>query len=553
MLRHLHVRNFALVEELDIELADGLTVITGESGAGKTILLDALSLVLGERARTDSIRPDAARAEVSAEFDLADNPEALEHLELGGFTADDDSSRCLVRRIVTREGRSRAYINGSSATARQLATLADYLIDIHGQAEQSLLLRRDVQRKLFDGYAGCENLARAVRQAWEDWKTAEQAREALAERIAASTDRLALLEYQVSELDELAVTEGEFEVLDVRFKRLARRDDNLRAVAGALNVLAGEHESGIDDIHRLRTELAGIDDNHPGLAAATELIDGATTYLNEAAGELRHYLEALTSDSEPVDVIEQRIERITELARKHRERPETLYVHHRSLHAELEALDLDASAVEPAQELAAAAAASYRELSGKLSKARTRAVAGYGNEVGAIMQTLGIQGGALAVEFEPSDGPHGRETLDYLVVTNPKFAAGPLSKIASGGERSRISLAIAVVASTKSRLPTLVLDEADVGVGGTTADVVGRLLRQLGQRTQIIAVTHAPQVAALGQHHLCVRKDAAQDTRIEPLGKTARIEELARMLGGREVTDKTKAYAKELVAAGADA
>jgi DNA repair protein RecN (Recombination protein N) len=553
MLRHLHVRNFALVEELDIELADGLTVITGESGAGKTILLDALSLVLGERARTDSIRPGSARAEVSAEFDLADNPEALEHLELGGFTDDDDANRCLLRRTVTREGRSRAYINGSAATARQLAALADDLIDIHGQAEQALLLRRDVQRRLLDGYAGCENLARTVRQAWDDWKTAEQARAALAERIAASTDRLALLEYQVSELDELAVTEGEYEDLDARFKRLAKREDNLRVVANALNVLASEQQSGIDDIHRLRTELGAIDDNHPGLAAATELIDSATTYLNEATGELRHYLEALTSDSEPVDVIEQRIERITELARKHRERPETLYVRHRSLRAELEALDFDAAAVEPAQERAEAAAASYRALSGKLSKARKGAVAGYAKAVGTIMQTLGIQGGALTVEFEPSDGPHGSETLDYLVVTNPRFAAGPLSKIASGGERSRISLAIAVVASTKSRLPTLVLDEADVGVGGTTADVVGRLLRQLGQRTQIIAVTHAPQVAALGQHHLCVRKDAARDTRIEPLGKTARIEELARMLGGREVTDKTKAYAKELVAAGADA
>ena len=209
--------------------------------------------------------------------------------------------------------------------------------------------------------------------------------------------------------------------------------------------------------------------------------------------------------------------------------------------------------MEPANESAALAATHYRKTSNQLSEARHSAVAGYGKAVGNIMQTLGIQGGALSVEFEPTAGPHGNEAPDYLVVTNPKFAAAPLSKIASGGERSRISLAIAVVASQKSRLPTLVLDEADVGVGGTTADVVGRLLRQLGQRAQIIAVTHAPQVAALGQHHLRVQKDAAQDTRIEPLGKTERIEELARMLGGREVTDKTKAYARELVAAGADA
>ena len=252
MLRHLHVRNFALVEELDIEFDDGLTVITGESGAGKTILLAALALVLGQRASTDSIRPGAARAEVSAEFDLTDNTEALAHLETSGFREDADDGRCLLRRTVTVEGRSRAYINGSAATAGQLATLADFLIDIHGQSEQALLLRRDVQRQLLDGYAGCEDLARTVRRAWDDWQAAEQARDALAERIAASTDRLALLEYQVNELDELALTDGEFEALETSFKRLAKRDDNQRSAAGALNVLSGEQESGINEIHRLR-------------------------------------------------------------------------------------------------------------------------------------------------------------------------------------------------------------------------------------------------------------------------------------------------------------
>jgi len=397
---------------------------------------------------------------------------------------------------------------------------------------------------------------REVREAWDAWKAAEQARDALVERISTSTDRLALLEYQVNELDELAVTEGEFEKLDARFKRLAKREDTQRAVASALDVLSGDSGdtgSGIDDILRLTSTLSAIDDDHPGLKAATELVRGAATYLNDATGELRNYLDALTSDAEPVEAVERRIERITEVARKHRERPETLHAHHRHLREELQALDLDATEAGPAEERAAAAQADYLELSEKLSKARRRAVAGYGKEVGAIMRDLGIAGGTLEVAFEPTAGANGSESVDYLVVTNPKFDAGPLNRIASGGERSRISLAIQVVASQKSKLPTLVLDEADVGVGGTTADVVGRLLRRLGERAQVIAVTHAPQVAALGEQHLRVLKDAAHDTRIEPLNKTERIEELARMLGGREVTDKTKAYARELVAAGAEA
>jgi len=550
MLRQLTVRDFALVREIDLAFEPGLTVLTGESGAGKTILLEALGLVLGDRANTASIRPGATRSEVTAEFNVGDNASARRFLHEQGLEEGGEAT-CLLRRVIGADGRSRAFVNGTPVNVSDLATLGATLIDIHAQNEHQQLLRRSVQLELLDEFAGATALAGDVAAAFRAWHGAVETLTSLRARIDAGRDRRDLLRYQVAELEELSLAPGEYEALDAQFRRLAKSQEITRTVAAAAAALSGESESSIDDLGRLLRSLDDIDDDHPRLEAARDLLRTALGHIDEVASELRHYDDALRDDPQELARIESRLERILDLARKHRLRPEHLADQMRSLAQELSGLDVDDSALDALSSAAKAHEARYRDLAKKLSARRRKAAKALEGAVGVHMRELGIKGGALAIEFTNAETERGIDVVEYRVRTNPKFPPGALSQIASGGERSRISLAIQVVLAESAHLPVLILDEADVGIGGTTADVVGRLLQNLARTTQVLCVTHAPQVAARGGHHLRVGKSADGETFIEPLSGEARIGELARMLGGREITPKTLEYAEELINAGA--
>jgi DNA repair protein RecN (Recombination protein N) len=551
MLTRLTVRDFALVRAVDVNFDRGLTVLTGESGAGKSILLGALGLALGDRASSASVRPGADRSDVSAEFDIGANRRAVDFVAGRGLDDPDAPNRCVLRRIISREGRSRAFINGAPVTLNDLADLAATLIDIHGQNEHQSLLRRDVQLDLLDHCAGVETLAANAREAYHAWRAAQDRARVLETNAEQSRDRITLLEYQLGELAELALAPGEYEDLHDRFRRQSKSQDTQSRIGAALAVLDGESETGVADIGRVATLLAGIDDGHAVLSNARELLDTAITHLDEAARELRRYLDDLTSAPDELQRMEARLDRITELARKHRVRPELLAQRHAELAAELSSIAVTGEDLQAARQAAVAAEASFRATGKELSTKRRRAAKKFARDVSSHMDSLGIVGGSLSLEFTDLEHEGGLESVDYHIVTNPKYPAAPLSRIASGGERSRVSLAIQVVAAERSKLPALILDEADVGIGGTTADVVGRLLRRLAGHTQVLCVTHAPQVAARGEHHLLISKTSEYDTIVEPLDSAGRVAELARMLGGADITRKTIEYAEELISAGA--
>ncbi len=551
MLTRLTVRDFALVRAVDVVFERGMTVLTGESGAGKSILLGALGLALGDRASSAAVRPTAERSDVSAEFDIEGIERAFDFIATRGLDDPDTPHRCVLRRIINREGRSRAFINGAPVTLNDLTELAATLIDIHGQNEHQSLLRRDVQLDLLDHYAGVETLAARVRDAYRTWRAATDQLEALEAGAAQSRDRRALLEYQLGELAELATTAGEYADLHDRFRRQSKSQEIQMRVGTALAVLDGEAESSAADVPRLATLLATIDDRHAALSNARELLQTALTHLDETALELRRYLDDLTSAPDELERMEARLDHITELARKHRVRPEFLAEHHAELEHELNALVVSVEDLDTVRNTMVAAQAQFRTMGGELSAKRRRAAKKFARDVSAHMDGLGIAGGSLELRFTDAEHEGGLDSVEYQIVTNPKYPAAPLARIASGGERSRVSLAIQVVAAEKSRLPALILDEADVGIGGTTADVVGRLLRRLAARTQVLCVTHAPQVAARGEHHLLIRKTSEYDTIVEPLDSSGRVAELARMLGGADITTKTIEYAQELISTGA--
>ena len=542
MLKALTVRDFALVRSLDIGFGEGLTVITGESGTGKSILLGALSLVLGERATVDIVRPGAARADISAEFDVSGLDAAAAFLDQQALADEDQAGRCLVRRVVNADGRSRAFINSAPVTLQVLRQLCEKLIDIHGQDENQRLAKKDVQLGLLDDYGVDPQELRSCRAAFRAWQQACNQATTLEADLENRSDRASLLVYQLEELETLALEEGEYSKITSEHRRLSQAQDLRQRAADSLIALEEDEATG-----RVIRALASMDDDHPRLQSALEALRAAGDLIADAVRDLRAYDDALDIDPEHLATLDDRLNQVLELARKHRVTPQMLHEHQRSLRAELDSLSTDRSALQTLQQAAEQARTAFLTHGETLSRQRRRSADEFASAVSACINTLGIKDGALTLNFSPSESERGLESVEFQVQTNPKYPSGPLNKIASGGERARISLAIQVVAAEKSALPCLVLDEADVGVGGTTADVVGRLLRALAAHTQVICVTHAPQVAALGHHHLRVHKDREQDTQIDDLSEGSRVEELARMLAGADITDKSRDYAATLL------
>jgi DNA repair protein RecN (Recombination protein N) len=551
MLTHIAIRDLVIVSRLELDLSAGMTALTGETGAGKSILIDALGLALGEKADPGMIRTGCERAEVSACFDLGRCPAARDWLVEQDL---DDGDDCVIRRVLVRASRARAYINGRSASGAQLRALGDLLVDIHGQHAHQSLLRPAAQRALLDAYGGHGEAAAEVAELYRRWRESDRRYAELTAAQAQRAERIDLLRFQVQELSELELGADELEALDAEQRRLANLG-NLQGTAAALVELLYAGESAIrDQLGRAGTALTGLADIDRRLAETRDLIEGATVQVEEAASNLRQYLDDLDLDPGRLAEVEDRLGRIHDLARKYRVPPEQLLETLAERQAELERLERDDQTLGT---LAADRDASQRALFAAaeiLSQARQAAAARLGGAVTDFMQELGMGGGRFAVAVETTaDGvvsANGLDAIAFQVSANPGQPLLPLSKVASGGELSRISLAIQVATAELGSIPTLVFDEVDVGIGGGVAEIVGRLLRRLGEARQALCVTHLPQVAAQAHQQLRVQKQARGGqtyTEIAPLAEAARIDEIARMLGGTEITATTRAHAAEML------
>ena len=552
MLVHLSVHNYAIVEHLDLELGGGMSVITGETGAGKSIMLDALGLALGDRPDSSVVRPGADKADILASFDLSNIPEAQAWLSERDLEQDGP---CILRRVITTEGRSRAYINGSPCPQSELKALGELLIDIHSQHEHQSLLKIDTHHRLLDAYAGATELARQVQLAALRWR---QTRQEL-ERVSSSGDeqraRHQLLSYQLEELENLALGEQELEQLEQEHKTLSNAEQLLGACRQVLE-LCSESDAGnvLSALTSSLNRLTGFSGQPGALGEAVNLLASAQIQVEEAVGELNRFLDHFDADPERQQLLAERLDAIYTLARKHRVQPGELGELQQRLLDELDSLNADDQAQERLSEELAAYARHYQEKAAELSALRGDAATRLSAAVETEMQRLGMPGGRFSIELHAGKQdvpqPQGLELVEFLVSANPGQPLKPLGKVASGGELSRISLAIQVITAQTSRVPTLVFDEVDVGIGGPTAEVVGQLLRRLGEGGQVLTVTHLPQVAAQGHQHLFVHKLRGSDetrtavTRLEP---AQRIEEVARMLGGVDLTEESLAHAARMV------
>ena len=549
MLRLLSIRNFAVVEALEIEFEPGFTVLTGETGAGKSILLDALSLLLGGRFESRQLRPGSERAEIAAEFDLAGAPGLRAWLSEQDLA---DDGPLLLRRTLDAQGRSRAWINGRPATLQQLGDAGANLVDLHGQHAYESLARPETQRQLVDAFGGFAALAREVAAEWRTWRQARE-RRARGDRDAATwlAERDALAA-RAAELSALGTTAAEWQELSAAQSRLAHAASLLEAAAAGVAELI-ESESALASrlaalIHQLRRAAT-----HDGsLEPIVALIDEALVRVDEAGRTLRSYRERLDLDPHELARIEERLAAIYAVARKHRVAPEELPALAQETDTRLAALiaDADTEALARAERETLAA---YRSLAGELTAKRKFASVELAHRVSATMKELAMGSGRFDVALSPVAEPasFGMESVEFRVATHPKQPLGSIARVASGGELSRLALAIQVALADVGEVPTLIFDEVDVGIGGAVAATVGRLLGQIGARRQVLCVTHLPQVAACADGHYRVTKSGDAErvaTELTRLDAARRVEELARMLGGHEITAKTRAHAKELLA-----
>jgi len=553
MLVHLSVNNYAIVDHLDLELEKGMSVITGETGAGKSITLDALGLALGDRTDSSAVRIGADKADILASFDLTSIPEARQWLSERDLEQDGP---CILRRVITAEGRSRAYINGTPCPLGDLKALGELLIDIHSQHEHQSLLKTETHRRLLDEYAGGAELARQVQLAAQRWK---QTRNEL-ERVSSSGEeqraRHQLLSYQLEELENLALGDSELDELEREHKQLSNAE-SLLAACRQVTELCSENDAGnvLSALTASLQRLGAFQNPPAAMGEATNLLASAQIQVEEAVGELNRFLDHFDADPARQQAVEDRLDAIYSLARKHRVQPPELLALQQRLLDELESLSADEEAITRLEEELAAYARHYQDKAEELSQLRRTAASALCTAVETEIQTLGMPGGRFSVEFSAGKGedlhPAGLEQVEFLVSANPGQPLRALAKVASGGELSRISLAIQVTTAQTSRVPTLVFDEVDVGIGGPTAEVVGQMLRRLGERGQVLTVTHLPQVAAQGHQHLFVHKQRGSDqtqTAVATLDKAGRIEEVARMLGGVDLPEESLAHAKKLLA-----
>ncbi len=555
MLTHLSIRDFAVVAQAEIEFGPGLTVISGETGAGKSLLVDALGFLSGLRADSGMVRHGAERADLHAEIDLSDRGDALEWLRERDMLDDGDSDpSCQLRRTLRSDGGSRAWINGRPVTLAQLSELAGLLVEIHGQHEHQALLSRASQLDLLDAFGRHREPLAAVRTAAERWSALLRERDVLS-KTGDVSDRLSLLEHQWQELDREQLDPQSIADLNTQHRRHANAAGLIETCERALTRLEGDDApSLLQTVQQLRAELGKAQADEPRLVEVDGMLDAAAIQIDEATRLLQRVRDDLDLDPDRFEALEQRLTRLHELGRKHRVPPEQLGETRERLATELDGLRNAGERLLKLDGEIAAATQEWRKAAGALSDARQRAATTLSAATTALIGDLGMSGGRFEIALEPGEGerpdPQGAERAEFLVSANTGQPTRPLRKVASGGELSRISLAIEVAALGLDAVPTMVFDEVDSGIGGAVAAIVGQKLRALGEARQVLCVTHQPQVAAQGHAHYRVSKAEASgmtQSAVQKLSAKERQEELARMLGGVEVSKEARAAAKRLL------
>ena len=548
MLQSLSIRDFVIVDKLDLEFEPGFTVLTGETGAGKSILIDALSLALGARGEGGITRAGCEKAEIAATFNISALPDMQSWLGEHEFTSEDQ--QLLLRRIIYADGRSRAFINGTQATIQQLREMGDFLVDIYSQHAHHSLLKQAYQRQVLDAYAGLQTLASEVAKRYHIWRELHEKRVEMDRNAATYAEELADLRDQVRELKQLAPLMGEWEAMQQEHARLAHGASLLEGAEECRALLDENEYAATTQLGAIQHKLQELLEYDASLQEVIDMVDSAAIQLEETSRFLNRYLQRTELDPERLAEVETGIQAIHTASRKYRVRPEELselLMHSQARMEELEGFGTDGELARQEAE----AERAYQELAQQLSKGREQAAKRLSLEITTEMQRLALAGGSFAVDLTPQESAaSGLEQVDFLVAGHPGAALRPLSKVASGGELSRISLAIRVTTAQQGDIPTMIFDEVDVGIGGGVAEIVGQLLKQLGQKRQVLVITHLPQVAAQGSYHLRVSKIATEGatlSRIARLEQFERIEEIARMLGGVDITSTTRKHAEEML------
>ncbi|MGF1828929.1 DNA repair protein RecN [Photobacterium angustum] len=554
MLAHMTISNFAIVKTLQFELKPGMTTITGETGAGKSIAIDALGLCLGDRAEATMVRPNEDKAEISAAFLLANNQAARRWLEDNDLM---DGEECILRRVITKEGRSRGFINGSPVPASQQKALGQLLINIHGQHAHQQLMRPEYQQHMLDQYAGHHSLLDKTRETYQRWRQAHNELKRLTQSREENEAQKQLLQYQVKELDELALGEEEFNEIEEEHKRLSNSGELAVASQTALSMLYDNDDGNALQLLQMASQqVCNLGEYDNNLNVIPQMLEEAIIQVQEASQELRSYLDNLDMDPHRLIYLEERLAKIMSMARKHYVMPNELYQKHQELLKELDNLDCSDERLEEMAENVESLRQKCLLAAEKLSKSRQRYAKELDQKISESMHTLSMEHGEFSINIasdpERMLSPIGYDSISFLVSTNPGQPLQPLGKVASGGELSRISLAIQVITAQKVETPSLIFDEVDVGISGPTAAIVGKMLRTLGESTQVMCVTHLPQVAGCGHQQMFVAKRTSEgqtETNMRLLTEEDRIAELARLLGGSEITERTLANAKELLIA----
>ena len=548
MLLALSLQNFVIVEKLHLDFQTGFTVLTGETGAGKSITLNALSLLLGDKADYSQVREGAKEAVLSALFDISDQPDLADTLREQGLL-EDDNDELSIRRIIDAKGKSRSFINNQAATLAQLKAISSQLIDIHGQNAHHSLNQESAQRRLLDAFAGCLPLAEQTKTHYRAWQSAQQALQAAQQQSEQTDVERERLEWQLNELNQLNTEEGEWEALSRSHDSLANAAELLEAAYEAQEYVSGDDgmKSLARRCHRLLDSLGNIE---PRFAESLEMLDSIDAELSEISHLLGNVIDSVEINPNELAAKEKRMQELMSAARKYRIEPDQLPEKYLAVQAALQ--DLEAAAdIDALEKAVAEAERQYRHTAQQLSAARAKAACTLAEETTAHMQQLAMKGAKFHIELLPSQPTeHGLEHIQYQVAANKGSRLQPLNKVASGGELARISLSIQVVTSQYTQVPTLIFDEVDTGIGGGVAETVGKALQLLGRKHQVLAITHLPQVAACGEHHWQVakRSDGEQTvSEIKVLDTEARIEELARMLGGEKITATTRQHAAEML------
>ncbi len=551
MLTYLCIRNFTLIESIDLEIPPQLSIITGETGAGKSILIGALDLLIGRRATADCIRKGAEQADIAACFDITNNSDVKQWLNEHALLDDE---HCLIRRVISKDGRSRSFINGRASTLSDLKTVSEQLLSIHGQHQNQLLLKKEYQLYLLDQFADSQPLQTDNQRAYHRLQSIQKRIKEQQTAQEQQHAKRALLQYQVDELTALSLLENEFQHLEQQHQMLANADQRIASSQQILTLLDTHPERNIvDDLHRAQQALELIQNDDPALKEIGDMLSNANILISEANDSLQRYIDTIEHDPQKLSTIENRLATLHQIARKHKVDPNALSSHLSQLIRELDAITQSDAAIKALETEATKTEAQLNVIAEQLSAHRRSAIPALEAAVTKHIKTLGLPHAQFAIKIVPLDKPtpHGREQIEFMISTNPGQPINPLRKVASGGELSRISLAIQVICSTKEvRPPTMVFDEVDVGVGGAVAESVGCLLRQLGEQGQVICITHLPQVAAQGHHHMHVNKIHETNntyTKIDNLSTDEKVLEIARMLGGIEISDQTIAHAKEML------